>query len=510
MGVSSRILFGQTTTVINDAVNQSAGATTVEPAVTAAASDAASTTTPKLDILFEDRMSDFDGLVWGIEKDPMLRSTIMTAVVIEGPLNVTNVRRIFERTSRVIPRLRQRVVSNPMSMVPPRWEFDPHFDLDYHVRFARPAEDLSLRGLLDMAAPIGMQGFDRARPLWEALVVPDLANNNSAILLKVHHSITDGVRGVQLLLELFDLEPDAEPRPMPDIPSVHVLNPTERLLHGVRYETQRQLGALRNGLSTGSMMVRQALADPTNAFIAGSELAESVSRFLQPTAIPLSPIMVNRSLSNHFDVISIPLDLTKKIASARRLTVNDIFIGGLARGFAGYHNAHGASTSQLRMGMPINIGGNQANSVAGNAFMPARIYVPINPQDPEDLLKVIHDTVREAKHDPINQLVQPAAGLLKRLPLTITTQLFATIMKGLDFQASNVPGSPIPVYFDGKTVEAVYPFGPTAGAAVNITLLSYQNDLNIGINIDAGAVPDPDVLVDNIADAFDEILSLDD
>ena len=55
-------------------------------------------------VTFEDRMSDSDALMWSIEKDPMLRSTITTAVVLEGPVDRERLHRTFERASRIIPR----------------------------------------------------------------------------------------------------------------------------------------------------------------------------------------------------------------------------------------------------------------------------------------------------------------------------------------------------------------------------------------------------------------------
>ena len=67
--------------------------------------------------------------------------------------------------------MRQRVRANPLSIAPPRWEVDPNFDLDYHLRWVRAGGDRSVRSVLDMAEPIAMQGFDRARPLWEFTVV---------------------------------------------------------------------------------------------------------------------------------------------------------------------------------------------------------------------------------------------------------------------------------------------------------------------------------------------------
>src|SRR5690349_12408821 len=112
-------------------------------------------------------MSDEDALMWSIEKDPMLRSTITTVILLERPIDREVLRRTFERLTRVVPRLRQRVRSNLMSLAPPRWEIDPNFDLDYHLRAARVPGDGTMRDLLRMTQPIAVQGFDRARPQWE-------------------------------------------------------------------------------------------------------------------------------------------------------------------------------------------------------------------------------------------------------------------------------------------------------------------------------------------------------
>ena len=101
-------------------------------------------------------------------------------------------------------------------------------------------------------------------------------------------------------------------------------------------------------------------------------------------------------------------------------------------------------------------------------------------------------------HEPANDLVEPLSRLLNRLPTTAVTALFGSMVKAVDFTTSNVPGAPFPVYLGGAKMESQFPFGPLAGAALNITLLSYQNDLNIGIASDPAAVPDPEVLVTSL------------
>ena len=69
----------------------------------------------------------------------------------------------------------------------------------------------TLRDLLDLAQPIAMQAFDKDRPLWELYQVEGLEDGRSAIVMKLHHSVSDGVGLVRMTSSL--VERSAEPRP---------------------------------------------------------------------------------------------------------------------------------------------------------------------------------------------------------------------------------------------------------------------------------------------------------
>ena len=103
---------------------------------------------------------------------------------------------------------------------------------------------------------------------------------------------------------------------------------------------------------------------------------------------------------------------------------------------------------------------------------------------------------------------EPLAGILNRLPTTAVTGIFGSMLKGVDFITSNVPGLPVPVYLGGARLESQIALGPMSGSAANVVLVSYLDDLNIGINTDPVAIGDPDVLLDCIRDSFDELLKL--
>jgi hypothetical protein len=158
------------------------------------------------------------------------------------------------------------------------------------------------------------------------------------------------------------------------------------------------------------------------------------------------------------------------------------------------------------MSMPINVRTEATENVAGNQFAPARFPVPLTVVDPVHRMKVVRDLGGRARAEPALALTEPLAGVLNRLHPDVTTGIFGSMLRGVDFVTSNVPGPPFPIYLAGARVLSQFPFGPMAGAAANITLLSYVDDLNIGINTDPAAVADPEVLLDCMQEGFDEVL----
>jgi WS/DGAT/MGAT family acyltransferase len=464
-----------------------------------------SAVTDDAELRFEKRMSDSDALMWRIETDPVLRSTITSVAIYDRAIPRDRVWDRVDRASRMVPRLRQRVLGAPLSPSPPRWVVDEHFDLKYHLRFVTAPGGGTMRDLLDLAEPLAMQSFDRARPLWEFVVVEGLEHGRAAVNIKVHHAITDGVGGVKLMMSLLDLseeEPDLGPmpaEPQPDAPSW-----TVRIVDSAEHERRRQAGIAQRVLGhVGRLVTRPGEVAPQA--IAN---VQSMGRVLAPAFEPLSPVLTGRSLSVRFDPITLPVPELKAAAKVADAKLNDAFLAGVAGGLRRYHAEHGATVDALRMSMPINVRTSSTEGLAGNQFVPARFPIPLAIEDPVERMRVMRALVAEQRGEPSLGFVEGIAGVLNRLPRAAVTELFGRMLKGIDFVTSNVPGVPIPVYFAGAKLEAQFPFGPLAGSAMNVTLLSYVDEAQIGVNTDPAAVPDPEVLVGCLTDAFDEIRKL--
>jgi diacylglycerol O-acyltransferase / wax synthase len=77
----------------------------------------------------------------------------------------------------------------------------------------------------------------------------------------------------------------------------------------------------------------------------------------------------------------------------------------------------------------------------------------------------------------------------------------------VDFATSNVRAAPFPVYIAGAKVLENYPVGPLGGVAFNLTLLSYDGSLDMGLHIDARAIAEPALLRELMEDAFRDLIA---
>lgn len=456
------------------------------------------------------RMDWADAVMFGVEEDPILRSVITLVILLDSEPDEDVVRSRIDRMTRAVPKLRQRAVGNPFSLAPPRWEIDPNFDMDYHLRWIKvPNPDGTMRPVFTIAEQMAEGDFDRARPLWEMLLITGLKDGQAAFITKIHHSVTDGVGGLQMAAMLFDLDrKGTDLGPMPEAPKGVAASIAERIRQGVSFEARTTAGDFRSVIGTGTGFVKDAVTDPMRMATSAAEMAASLSRLLAPASEPLSGVFGERSLSVYFDLIDIPLDDLKKAGKVGRGTLNDAFVAGVAGGLRRYHDRHGTIPDALRVNMPVNLRSPADAGKSGNAWVPARFPVPMNEADPAKRIQQLHPVLRQARTEPAAVLTDQVFRLLTMLPRSIATVVAGGLMKGTDFVATNVPGPPIPVFFAGTQILRMLPYAPKAGAAVNCALMSYNGVAQVGVNIDTLAVPNPAELVDDLRAGLEEIATL--
>ena len=462
---------------------------------------------------FSHHMSDEDALMWNIEKDPVLRSTILAVALFDSVPDWDRLRRRIDRTTCFIPRLRQRVVSPPFRIAPPRWTAEPSFDLDFHLRRARLAGSGTMRSLFAALQPIATSSFDRARPLWEFTLFEGLDGPNgerAAFAMKVHHSVTDGVGGMELLANFVDLTSDApEPsdRDTPAAVAPEDGSMRDILRQSIAHNGRRAVGIARRLPGSALHATGRALRDPLGAASEALHTTRSIARTLAPATSPMSTIMLRRGLARRLEAFDVPLDEMRRVAKATEASLNDVFVAAIVGGTRRYHERHGAAPIELRMTLPINLRQGD-DDAGGNRFAPARFPVPTAIDDPRLRIAALGSLIREWRAEPALQMTSTLAGVLNRLPTATTTALFGGMLKCCDFVTSNIPGAPVPVYVGGARVERLYAFAPPAGAAFNVALISHCDTCCVGVVIDTAAVPDPDVLLGCLRAGFDEVLAL--
>jgi diacylglycerol O-acyltransferase len=232
-------------------------------------------------------------------------------------------------------------------------------------------------------------------------------------------------------------------------------------------------------------------------------VATSVARFVSPVTTTDSPVMSERHLRWRYDVLDVPTGALREAGHRAGGSLNDAFLAAITGGLRIYHDRHGRGVEELRVTMPVSIRGDD-DPEGGNRITLMRFEVPVAVADPGERMHLIGARCRQARDEPAIAYTNAIAAILNRLPIGIT----GGMLKHVDFLASNVPGFPSPVYVAGARLEALYPFGPTLGAALNVTLMSYRGTCNIGINTDAGAVPDADALVACLQAGFEEVLGV--
>src|SRR5262245_37718931 len=453
-------------------------------------------------------MSDADALMWAIESDPLLRSTIVTALLLDRAPSWESVVEKLERGVRLIPRMRQRVVEPAFGFGTPAWSDDPFFDLSYHARRVRNPDPSNDRIVYELASTAATEAFDRDRPLWEYTLVEGLPGDRAAFVMKVHHSMTDGVGGIKLLLMLLDLErypppPGPEPDPLP----LAVFSPWAVAMHRIAVQRATVRSAAMRAGPAAFTAADEVRRNAVGIVSKGAKMATSAVRFLAPAPTPASPLLRPRSLGRRVEAFDVPLDDLKRSAKGLGVSLNDVFVGAVLGGMHRYHQEHNTEARELRMIMPINVRGD-GGGLGGNHFTPARVMVPTRAENPVHRIEEVSERCRRLRAEPAVAMTEQLAGVLNLLPRRAATALMGSMFKGADLVTSNVPGAPFPLYLGGAEIERIYAFGPLSGTSTNVTLLSHSGTCCIGVNVDTAAVPDPNVLMANLRQSFGEVLSL--
>lgn len=453
-------------------------------------------------------LSGMESVMWRLEADHALSAAFGTVSFLDRAPDRRRLEQRMARAVAAVPRLRQRIRPAPVPGLPPSWEDDPGLDLAAHLRWVEldptPAADADA---LDAAARLVATPFEPDRPLWEFRVLTGLPGGRAALIQRMHHAVTDGEGGVRLSEQFIDAERDA-PEPPPDAfvgPDAVEPHPTwvERAVVTV---TGAATDVARGTVAAARWTV-DGLADPERFARAGGDAVEAVSslrRQLLVVDAAHSPLWAGRSTDRRLVVATLPFGPIRAAATEAGVSVNVVFVTAVLRGAAAYHRAKGEPVDQLRAAVPVST--RHDGSAGGNAFSPMRALLPSG----DGLTAAAHlhqvaDRLAGTTHERSTTLMGSLAGAAELVPTPVLVSLFRRQAATIDVVTSNLRTAPFPLYVAGARIEATYALGPIMGTPVNVTMMSYADQVDLGIHVDPAAIDDPDLLRDTIVGAFHEV-----
>ncbi|HVB44141.1 MAG TPA: wax ester/triacylglycerol synthase domain-containing protein [Streptosporangiaceae bacterium] len=445
-----------------------------------------------------------DAFSWYMERDPALRSTVVAVIWLDRAPDWDVLAARADRISRFMPSLRQHVVESLFRLTAPRWTYDPHFDLSWHLRRVTVPAPRTRDAVLQLARRSAMGAFDRDRPLWELTLVEGIQGGQAALILKFHHSLSDGTGGMRMLTLISDSRRESRDLgEMPPAPPGENLNLRAMVAGTIGSIAGRSASLAWRGAEAMIPALTGYLRNPVGHARGAAAMAASVYRTAAPVLDTMSPLMRERAMNRQLAMLEVPLDAMKTAAKTVGGTVNVAYLAAVTGGLCRYHERHGVAIDSLRVVMPISLR-IDGDTGWGNKITLQRLTVPVWEPDPAARMRQLHHVTAAARREPSLPVTDAIAGALNMLPAGYV----GGVLKHIDFLASNVPGTPGSAYVAGSKITGFFAFGPTIGTSFNVTLLSYDGTCDIGVNIDTAAVPDPDVLVECLQESFAEIVAL--
>jgi WS/DGAT/MGAT family acyltransferase len=438
-------------------------------------------------------LSVADSLLWRIESDPVLRSPILVVGLLDRSPTTEGLAEMVEHAARLLPRLRQRIAPPPWGVGRPQWRDVEESSLAHHLRRVRaPGGDLD--AALAVAEPDAATAFDPARSPWTLTIVDGLDGGRSAIVLRFHHAITDGVGGIALAERLFD----HARHPERSAPSAAADGGTEPRSFDGRATVGAAVKAARGGAA--------AVVRPDTTLANALRFGRSAARLLAPAPAG-SPKLAGRSLDRWLSAHERPLAAMHRAAGAAGGTVNDVLLAAVAGALASYHREQGHPVKAVRVTMPISTR-RPGDSAGGNRFVPVRFTLPIDAPDAAARVRIAGDIARGWRSEPALGATDLLATGLNLLPGPVVSRLFGSMLRSVDVDVTNVPGLERPAYVGGARIDRLWAFAPPTGAALSVSLVSHAGTCCVGLACDRRAVADPDRLDGCLDAALTEIVAL--
>jgi WS/DGAT/MGAT family acyltransferase len=408
-----------------------------------------------------------------------------------------------------LPRLRQRLLYPPLGLGTPFWVDYPDFDIHRHlsrVTLPAPGTEAQFRDLVgELLAP----ALDRAKPLWELILVEGFEDERFAIVYKTHHAMADGISAVDIGMLLFDVEPKPEPV-RDEEPWTPARTPSRPALVG--HAGAGIVATLRRFWR----WLRRAADQPARARKRAADGLAGLWEVTWNLARPAPKVPFNTAIGagRSFQWSSFDLPQFKHVKNALGGTVNDVTLAVVAGALRRWLLERDVAIDgmELKALVPVSIRTENEHGELGNKLTAMRGPLPVGIEDPVARLRAVSvamDALKVSKQPLGAEAIwglndwfrdfAPPVLLAPTAAINFSTRLFNLLV-------TNFPGPQVPFYVLGRELTSVYPIGFLAkNHGLAIAILSYNGQVGFGLLADPDCVPDAERIVHHLTAAVEEL-----
>ena len=446
----------------------------------------------------DESLSSVD-VAWYQMEDPTNLMMITGLIVFDEPVDYDRLRAILEtRLVGQFRRFRQRVVTKTTRFGRPYWEEDPNFDIASHLhRIGIPAPG-DHDALQQLVSDLMSQPLDFSKPLWQFHLVEGYGDR-SALLLRLHHCIADGIALIQVMLSLTDSERDAPLVP----PQAYRRrrkgwNPLAPVTRPVAAAVNLSTKAVSATVNT-SIQVARKPEHLVELARSGSDVALTTARLLLMGPDPKTAYKGKLGVAKQAAWSEpIPLEDVKLIGRAVGGTVNDVLMSAAAGAMGRYLASSGKPVTDLnvRALIPVNLRPPGSRLTMGNKFGLVFLSLPLGIEDPVERLRELKLRMDALKNTSEPIVAFGILGLIGMMPDRLEDVVVDIFGAKGTVVMTNVPGPRQQLYFAGAGIDNMMFWVPQSGRlGIGISILSYNGKVMIGVATDTGLIPDPEAVV---------------
>ena len=451
-------------------------------------------------------MKDYEPLsgvdaAWLHMDDPTNLMTITAVLVLEDRMEIGTLREIVEERFIGLTRFRQRIRHASSGV---HWELDPNFDLTQHVRLSALPGDRGKAELQERVSELMSTPLDPNKPLWHMELIEDYSGG-SAIIVRIHHCIADGIALVQVLLSLTDEYFDLSRFPSSDDSGTRLPSLISGPLNAVRKAADAASALLSEGaksiMDIGHVTHRAKQGMSLGAALSKLALIGSDSDTVLKGKLGVAQ---NAMWSGPVD-----LDVVKKTGHAVDAKVNDVLLGAVAGALRYYLEERGepADDVLVRGMIPVNLRDVEDAFDLGNRFGLVYVDLPVWLDDrAERVLEIKHqmDEIKASSEAVATLGILEVVGYFPSELEGPAVQMFSSKASAV---LTNVPGPRRKLHMNGHRVQHIMPWVPRAGKiGLGVSIFSYAGDVRLGIACDSGLVSDPETIIEGFEHEFDQIV----